>query len=235
MDASARRLLRRVPIYPQPGSPTSIRATIRVERGARLNAHYVQEYRPSGPVITPRMHCYFSQARTLFGEAVQGFALWPSTAAGCCMGLFSIFLVEALGPPATTCRADQSGGNHQRRTVDDDRHHDCVRLPAPAFVRDPGRRRFSEAVCRCCCGKAKRARGLPKCHGDLPISRKDTAKVYAGFAREVKPPEPQRAICIHVCGAVIQTQFTSSDQTQSASRRSARVKQTAIAGVRSGT
>jgi hypothetical protein len=38
-----------------------------------------------------------------------------------------------------------------------------------------------------------------------------TAKVYAGFAREVKIlPEPQRAICIHVCGAVIQTQFTSS-------------------------
>jgi hypothetical protein len=39
----------------------------------------------------------------------------------------------------------------------------------------------------------------------------DTAIVYAGFAREVKIlPEPQRAICIHVCGAVIQTQFTSS-------------------------
>jgi hypothetical protein len=38
----------------------------------------------------------------------------------------------------------------------------------------------------------------------------DTAIVYAGFAGEVrKLPEPQPAICIHVCGAVIQPQFTS--------------------------
>jgi hypothetical protein len=61
-DVSAqRRPLRRVPIYPRdqwepdvyprynPG-PNAVRV---------CNAHYVQEYRPSGPVITPRMHCYW--------------------------------------------------------------------------------------------------------------------------------------------------------------------------------
>ena len=67
-DASAqRRPLRRVPIYPRdlwgpPGlyprdvyphynpGPNAVRV---------CNARYVQEYRPSGPVITPRMHCYW--------------------------------------------------------------------------------------------------------------------------------------------------------------------------------
>ena len=61
-DVSAqRRALRRVPIYPRetwrpdvypqyyPG-PNAVRI---------CNAHYVQEYRPSGTVITPRMHCYW--------------------------------------------------------------------------------------------------------------------------------------------------------------------------------
>jgi hypothetical protein len=61
-DLSAqRRPLRRVPIYPRetwrpdvypqyyPG-PNAVRI---------CNAHYVQEYRPSGTVITPRMHCYW--------------------------------------------------------------------------------------------------------------------------------------------------------------------------------
>jgi len=44
----------------------------------------------------------------------------------------------------------------------------------------------------------------------------DTTIAYAGFASEVKIleakilPEPDRAICIHVCGAVIQVRFTSS-------------------------
>jgi hypothetical protein len=44
----------------------------------------------------------------------------------------------------------------------------------------------------------------------------DTAIVYAGFGSGAKIleakilPEPDRAICIHVCGAVIQAQFTSS-------------------------
>jgi hypothetical protein len=62
-DASAqrRRPLRRVPIYRQdqwepdvyprynPG-PNAVRS---------CTATYVQEYRPSGPVITPRMNCYW--------------------------------------------------------------------------------------------------------------------------------------------------------------------------------
>ncbi len=61
-DASAqRRALRRVPVYPRDGwepdvyprynpGPNAVRV---------CNAHYVQEYRPSGTVITPRMHCYW--------------------------------------------------------------------------------------------------------------------------------------------------------------------------------
>ena len=56
-----RRALRRVPIYPRrdwepdvyprynPG-PNAVR---------ECNATYVQEYRPSGTVITPRMNCYW--------------------------------------------------------------------------------------------------------------------------------------------------------------------------------
>jgi hypothetical protein len=62
-DVSAqRRVLRRVPVYPRgdywepdvyprynPG-PNAVRV---------CNATYVQEYRPSGTVITPRMHCYW--------------------------------------------------------------------------------------------------------------------------------------------------------------------------------
>jgi hypothetical protein len=61
MSAQRRRPLRRVPIYPQqewapdvyprynPG-PNAVRD---------CTAHYVQEYRPSGTVITPRMNCYW--------------------------------------------------------------------------------------------------------------------------------------------------------------------------------
>ena len=62
-DASAqrRRVIRRVPVYPReewrpdvyprynPG-PNAVRV---------CSATYVQEYRPSGTVITPRMHCYW--------------------------------------------------------------------------------------------------------------------------------------------------------------------------------
>jgi hypothetical protein len=55
------RRLRRVPVYPRehfypdvyprydPG-PNAVR---------ECNAHYVQEVRPSGTVITPRMHCFW--------------------------------------------------------------------------------------------------------------------------------------------------------------------------------
>jgi hypothetical protein len=61
VSAQQRRVLRRVPVYPRetwrpdvypqynPG-PNAVRI---------CNAHYVQEYRPSGTVITPRMHCYW--------------------------------------------------------------------------------------------------------------------------------------------------------------------------------
>jgi hypothetical protein len=48
-----RRVPRRVPIYrgsTYPG-PNSVRI---------CNAHYEQEFRPSGTVIVPRMHCYWS-------------------------------------------------------------------------------------------------------------------------------------------------------------------------------
>ena len=61
MSAQTRRSVRRVPIYPRdqwepdvyprydPG-PNAVRV---------CNAAYVQEYRPSGTVITPRMSCYW--------------------------------------------------------------------------------------------------------------------------------------------------------------------------------
>ncbi len=43
---------RRVRIYsPRPLGPNSVRV---------CNAHYEQEYRPSGTVIVPRMQCYWS-------------------------------------------------------------------------------------------------------------------------------------------------------------------------------
>ena len=56
-----RRIIRRVPVYPRehydpdvyprynPG-PNAVRV---------CNAYYVQEARPSGTVITPRMHCFW--------------------------------------------------------------------------------------------------------------------------------------------------------------------------------
>jgi DNA-binding transcriptional LysR family regulator len=61
VSAQRRRPLRRVPIYRReewapdvyprynPG-PNAVRD---------CTAHYVQEYRPSGTVITPRMNCYW--------------------------------------------------------------------------------------------------------------------------------------------------------------------------------
>ena len=49
--APPRRVVRRVPVYPRynPG-PNAVRV---------CNAYYVQEARPSGTVITPRMNCYW--------------------------------------------------------------------------------------------------------------------------------------------------------------------------------
>jgi len=61
-DVSAqRRALRRIPIYPRDGWEPDIYPRYNPGPNAVrvCNAHYVQEYRPSGPVITPRMHCYW--------------------------------------------------------------------------------------------------------------------------------------------------------------------------------
>jgi hypothetical protein len=52
ISAQRRRTVRRVPIYRgshEPG-PNAVRL---------CNAYYEQEYRPSGTVIVPRMHCYW--------------------------------------------------------------------------------------------------------------------------------------------------------------------------------
>jgi len=45
-----RRSPRRVRIYGAPLSPSAVRV---------CNAYYVQEYRPSGTVIVPRMNCFW--------------------------------------------------------------------------------------------------------------------------------------------------------------------------------
>jgi hypothetical protein len=50
-----------VPIYRQDQWEPDVYPALqsRPERGARCTATYVQEYRPSGTVITPRMNCYW--------------------------------------------------------------------------------------------------------------------------------------------------------------------------------
>ena len=56
-----RRGIRRVPVYPrEPWRPAVYPATIPGPKAVRdCTATYVQEFRPSGTVITPRMHCYW--------------------------------------------------------------------------------------------------------------------------------------------------------------------------------
>jgi hypothetical protein len=53
-SAQSRRILHRTPrrvrIYGQSPGPNAVRV---------CNAHYEQEYRPSGTVIVPRMNCYW--------------------------------------------------------------------------------------------------------------------------------------------------------------------------------
>ena len=60
VSAQRRRPLRRVPIYRQEWAPD---VYPRYDPGPNAvrdcTAHYVQEYRPSGTVITPRMNCYW--------------------------------------------------------------------------------------------------------------------------------------------------------------------------------
>ena len=60
--APRRRVYRRVPVYPRADhyDPDVIPRYNPGPNAVRVcNAHYVQEYRPSGTVITPRMHCYW--------------------------------------------------------------------------------------------------------------------------------------------------------------------------------
>jgi hypothetical protein len=61
ISAQRRRPLRRVPIYrPQEWAPDVYPRYNPGPNAVRsCTAHYVQEYRPSGTVITPRMNCYW--------------------------------------------------------------------------------------------------------------------------------------------------------------------------------
>ena len=60
ISAQRRRPLRRVPIYSQEWAPSVFPRYNPGPNAVRdCTAHYVQEYRPSGTVITPRMNCYW--------------------------------------------------------------------------------------------------------------------------------------------------------------------------------
>ena len=61
LSAQRRRPLRRVPIYrPREWAPDVYPRYNPGPNAVRdCTAHYVQEYRPSGTVITPRMNCYW--------------------------------------------------------------------------------------------------------------------------------------------------------------------------------
>jgi lipoprotein-anchoring transpeptidase ErfK/SrfK len=60
-SAQRRRVIRRVPIYPRDeGRPDVYPQYYPGPNAVReCTATYVQEYRPSGTVITPRMNCYW--------------------------------------------------------------------------------------------------------------------------------------------------------------------------------
>lgn len=60
VSAQQRRRLQRVPIYRQEWAPDVYPRYNPGPNAVRdCTAHYVQEYRPSGTVITPRMNCYW--------------------------------------------------------------------------------------------------------------------------------------------------------------------------------
>lgn len=61
LSAQRRRSLRRVPIYRQEEWAPDVYPRYNPGRNAvrSCTAHYVEEYRPSGTVITPRMNCYW--------------------------------------------------------------------------------------------------------------------------------------------------------------------------------
>jgi hypothetical protein len=62
-DVSAQRRLKRIPIYPRAEDHWQPDVAPRYNPGPNAvrvcNAHYVQEARPSGMVIVPRMSCYW--------------------------------------------------------------------------------------------------------------------------------------------------------------------------------
>jgi len=62
-DLSAQRRLKRIPIYPRHEGHWQPDVVPRYNPGPNAvrvcNAHYVQEARPSGTVIVPRMSCYW--------------------------------------------------------------------------------------------------------------------------------------------------------------------------------
>ena len=60
-DVVPRRKLRRVPVYPREHYDPDVYPRYNPGPNAvrECNAYYVQEARPSGTVITPRMNCYW--------------------------------------------------------------------------------------------------------------------------------------------------------------------------------
>ena len=61
VSAQQRRVIRRVPVYPRDQWVPDVYPRYYPGRNAvrDCSATYVQEYRPSGTVITPRMNCYW--------------------------------------------------------------------------------------------------------------------------------------------------------------------------------
>lgn len=64
-DLSAQRRLKRLPIYPRREGHWEPDVVPRYNPGPNAvrvcNAHYVQEARPSGTVIVPRLSCYWRE------------------------------------------------------------------------------------------------------------------------------------------------------------------------------
>jgi hypothetical protein len=64
-DVSAQRRLKRIPIYPRAEEHWQPDVVPRYNPGPNAvrvcSARYVQEYRPSGTVIVPRMSCHWRQ------------------------------------------------------------------------------------------------------------------------------------------------------------------------------
>jgi hypothetical protein len=61
IPAERRRPIKRIPVYPRRAEPDDVYPRYNPGPNAvrECNATYVQEYRPSGTVIVPRMNCYW--------------------------------------------------------------------------------------------------------------------------------------------------------------------------------